>query len=125
MMKDNERMGKKLYPTNTLTQAHKIVNVWDHIGNVPLLGPQGYEALRSNLENTRELKEKISRLEAELINLRNERDATGIEIWGQVKRARAGIKAVYGDDSTEYQLAGGTRLRDRKRPRRKVSSTAK
>lgn len=113
-------MGKKLYPTDTLKQARTIVTVWDHIGNVPLIGPQGYENLRSNLDNVEELKDKIRRLEKELIHLRNERDAACIEIWDQVKRARAGIKGTYGDDSTEYQLAGGTRLSDRKRPQRKV-----
>jgi len=117
-------MGKKLYPTNTLKQARNIITVWDHLGTVPLIGPQGYENLRANLDNVEDLKEKIGRLEKELLSLRNERDTACIEIWDQVKRARAGIKGVYGDDSTEYQLAGGTRLSDRKRPRRKVTSTA-
>jgi hypothetical protein len=115
-------MGKKLYPTNTLNQARIIVTVWDHIGTAPILGPQGYENLRANLDNVQELKEKIGLLEKELIHLRNERDTACIEIWDQVKRARLGIKAEYGDDSVEYKLAGGTRLRDRKRPRRKVPS---
>ena len=110
-------MGKKLYPTDTLKQALNIINLWDHIGTVPIVGPQGYEILRADLATAQELKEKIKRLETELLSVRNERDAACIQIWKQVTRARAGVKAVYGDDSTEYQLAGGTRLRDRKRPR--------
>jgi hypothetical protein len=118
-------MGKKLYPTDTLKQARTIVTVWNHLGTAPILGPQGYENLRSNLDNVQELKDKIGRLEKELIHLRNERDTACTEIWDQVKRARAGIKSTYGDDSTEYQLAGGTRLSDRKRPRRKVTTTTK
>ena len=117
-------MGKKLYPTDTLKQARNIITVWDHLGTVPILGPQGYENLRTNLENVQELREKIMGLEKELLSLRNDRDAACIEIWEQVKRARAGINGVYGDDSTEYQLAGGTRLSDRKRPRRKATPTA-
>jgi hypothetical protein len=123
-MKDIELMGKKLYPTSTLTQARRIVSLWDHIGTAPILGPQGYENLRTDLETVQELKEKISRLEKQLLSLRNERDTTCLEIWQQVKRARAGVRSVYGDDSTEYQLSGGTRLSDRKRPRRKVVFTA-
>ena len=114
-------MGKKLYPTDTLKQAQTIVTVWDHLGTVPLIGAQGYENLRANLDNVEELIDKIGRLEKELLSLRNERDAACSEIWDQVKRARAGIKGIYGDDSSEYQLAGGTRLSDRKRPRRKVT----
>jgi hypothetical protein len=113
-------MGKKLYPTDTLKQAQTIITVWDHLGTVPIMGPQGYENLRADLDTVGELKEKIKRLEAELLSVRNERDAVCIQVWEQVKRARACVKVMYGDDSSEYQLAGGTRLRDRKRPRRKV-----
>lgn len=112
-------MGKKLYPTDTLKQARNIVTVWDHLGAVPILGPQGYENLRSDIGTVDELKEKIRQCEKELLSLRNKRDKTPIQVWDQVKRARAGIKGVYGDDSIEYQLAGGTRLRDRKKPQRK------
>jgi len=117
-------MAKKLYPTDTLKQSQNIITAWDHIGRVPIMGPQGYENLRTNLENVMKLKEKIIRLEAELIQLRNERDAACIEIWQQVKRVRAGIKGMYGDDSSEYELAGGTRLSERKRPRRKTTPSA-
>lgn len=117
-------MGKKLYPTDTLKQALQIVNLWDHIGTVPIMGPQGYENLRADLSTVDELREKIKRLEAELVSVRNERDAVCIQVWDQVKRARSCVKAVYGDDSTEYQLAGGTRLRDRKPPRRKRTAPA-
>ena len=118
-------MGKKLYPTNTLKQALNIVSLWDHIGTVPIVGPQGYENLRADLSTVDELKEKIIQLEKELLGVRHERDAVCIQVWDQVKRARAGIKAVYGDDSTEYRLSGGTRLRDRKRPRKVSVSTKK
>ena len=31
---------------------------------------------------------------------------------------------TYGDDSSQYELVGGTRLSDRKAPTRKTSSTA-
>lgn len=115
-------MGKKLYPTDTLKQALKIVSLWDHIGTVPIMGPQGYENLRADMETVGELKVKIKQLEVELLSVRNERDAACIQVWDQVKRARSCVKAVYGDDSIEYKLAGGTRLSDRKRPRRKVIS---
>ena len=113
-------MGKKLYPTDTLKQALNIVNLWDYIGTVPIMGPQGYENLRADLSTVDELKAKITQLEIELLSLRNERDALCIQVWEQVKRARISVKVVYGDDSTEYQLAGGTRKSERKKPRRRT-----
>jgi len=36
------------------------------------------------------------------------------------KRMLAAAEAHYGPDSNQYEQAGGTRLRDRKRPTRKV-----
>lgn len=33
----------------------------------------------------------------------------------KIKRVRGGIKAEYGDDSTEYESVGGTRASDRKK----------
>jgi hypothetical protein len=29
---------------------------------------------------------------------------------------RSGVKAIYGDDSLQYEMVGGTRLRERKTP---------
>jgi hypothetical protein len=35
-----------------------------------------------------------------------------------MKRVRAGVKANYGDDSQQYEMVGGTRMSERKTPRR-------
>ena len=118
-------MGKKLYPTDTLQQAQAILTLWKHTNPSLTFHDLSVESLSENITKVQGLRENILRLEHELVELRNERDATSNEIWQQIKKARAGIKSVYGDDSTEYQLAGGTRLRDRKRPRRKITSTVK
>jgi hypothetical protein len=44
--------------------------------------------------------------------------------WDKVKRARAGVKAAYGDDSSQFEMIGGTRTSDRKTRSRKVTSLA-
>ena len=36
-------------------------------------------------------------------------------------RALSGVKMKFGADSTEYEMAGGTRKSDRKRPTRKIT----
>ena len=36
-------------------------------------------------------------------------------IWDVVKRVCAGVKAIYGDDSSQYEMVGGTPMSERKR----------
>jgi hypothetical protein len=56
--------------------------------------------------------------------MRNQRDALYTELWDKVKRARSGVKANYGDDSSQHEMVGGTRLSERKSPTRKTKSAA-
>jgi len=55
-----------------------------------------------------------------LTDKRNQRDATNTALWDKVKRARNGIKANYGDDSSQYEMVGGTRASERKPRTRKA-----
>ena len=59
----------------------------------------------------------------QLTNLRNQRNDLFVSIWDKVKRVRNGVKANYGDDSSQYEMVGGTRLSERKSPTRKASTT--
>ena len=113
-------MGKKLYPTETLQQARSILTAWDQIDPALAFGTLTFEGLSADVTTARAMQDKILLLQSELLDMRNQRDAACIGIWDKVKRARAGIKATYGDDSSEYEIAGGTRLSDRKPPRRKA-----
>lgn len=111
-------MPKKLYPTDTLEQARNILVAWNLIDPTLKIGILTHEAIDSDLATVEALHKKILRLDKELSSLRYERDMACIGIWDKVKRARAGIKGVYGDDSMEYEKAGGTRRSERKKPRR-------
>ena len=51
----------------------------------------------------------------EITPLRNERDDLATKLNGYCTRARSGIKGYFGDNSTEYELAGGTRASERKK----------
>jgi hypothetical protein len=55
-----------------------------------------------------------------LTDKRNQRDALYTQIWDKVKRVRNGKKGIYGDDSSQYEVIGGTRLSERKTPVRKT-----
>jgi hypothetical protein len=78
--------------------------------------------MQAALEQGQALRDQIASLETQLTDLRNQRDEVYTTGWKYITRMRTGVKGVYGDDSTQYQLAGGTRLSDRKpRSRRKKS----
>ena len=40
----------------------------------------------------------------------------------RIKRVRAGVKGIYGDDSSQYEMIGGTRMSERKPPARKPAA---
>jgi hypothetical protein len=65
----------------------------------------------------------IDEAEAELLTLRNRRDELTEKLNNACMRARAGVKFYFGDDSTEYELVGGTRSSERK-PRARVVKRA-
>ncbi len=90
-------------------QAQSLLAAWDQIDPSLAIGPVTSAALLTELDSARALKEEINRLQIKLLDLRNQRDELCIGIWDKVKRARSGIKGFYGDDSTEYEIAGGTR----------------
>ena len=114
-------MSKKLYPTDTLKQAQDVLIAWEQIDPGLTLGPLKLEEVSAEIEAVHALKIKISDLKITLINLRNQRDEAVLAVWDKVKRVRSGIKGLYGDDSTQYEIAGGTRRSEKKKPRRAAS----
>lgn len=116
-------MPKKLYPTDVLEQAQSVANAWDQINDDMTFGELTLSALTSDLSNAAPIQSQIDSLETQLTDLRNQRDALYVSIWDKVKRVRNGVKANYGDDSSQYEMVGGTRLSERKSPTRKASTT--
>ena len=114
-------MSKKLYPTDALKQAQDVLIAWEQIDPGLTLGPLKVEEVSAELEAIHALKFKISDLEVTLIDLRNQRDEAVLAVWDKVKRVRSGIKGIYGDDSTQYEMIGGTRRSEKKKPRRVAS----
>jgi len=78
--------------------------------------------LNATLSAATAVQAQITSLEIQLIDLRNQRDDLNAGIWDTVKRVRAGVKAIYGDDSSQYEMVGGTRLSERKAPVRRAAS---
>jgi hypothetical protein len=81
-------------------------------------------ALQADLTQATALQSELDALDAQYTALRNQRDALYGEMWDKVKRVRASVKGLYGDDSSEYEMVGGTRRSERKSPTRKAGPVA-
>jgi hypothetical protein len=117
-------MTNKLYPTDILEQSQDILTAWDQIDETLNFGDLNKAALAAELAQAAPLLSQIGGLETQLTDLRNRRDALYQSLWDKVKRVRNGVKAHYGDDSSQYEMVGGTRLSERKSPKRKASAAA-
>jgi hypothetical protein len=115
-------MGKRLYPTNVIRQAQDVLTGWSQIVPVPAFGTLTSTILTTDVTAATTLEAQIATLEAQLTDKRNLRDAQCIALWDKVKRVRSAVKGTYGDDSSQYELVGGTRLSDRKPSKRKIAS---
>lgn len=113
-------MVTKVYPTDLINQARSHLESWKKISPTLAFGELTQAALSEDLAQADELDSRIKALEAELTNLRNQRDALYQVLWDKLKRLRSSIKGLFGDDSSEYEMMGGTRRSDRKRPTRKT-----
>jgi|SRR5215207_2535318 len=113
-------MGKKLYPTSTLKQAQSILSAWEFIDPTLEFGSLTMESFAEDVARVTGLKDRLMGLQHELMEIRHQRDTASIDLWKKVKGMRSVIKIVYGDDSTAYELAGGTRRSERKKPRRRT-----
>ena len=116
-------MTRKLFPPDIIAQAQDVLAGWAQIGSTVAFGTLTSASLTADLTAYAPLDADISKLEKQLADKRTQRDLLCLAIWDKVKRAHASVRGIYGDDSTQYKLIGGTRLSDRKPRVRKVSTT--
>ena len=111
-------------PKLIVTDARKVLNVCK--ANVDFkLKDFTVESVDKDCTDLEKLVDDIAKKEQELTPMRNNRDAIIMRLQNFAMRGRAGIKGYFGDDSSEYEQAGGTRSSERKKPVRKPKDTAK
>ena len=62
-------------------------------------------------------------MNADKVRLANNKKEQAKLISDFIVKARLAIKVAFGPDSTEYEMAGGTRASDRKKPHKKVKQS--
>jgi|SRR5687768_3421317 len=111
-------MPTKQFPTDILSQAIDTQEALVHIDNDLSFGNVNVATLATDIAQIRSFDHTQSNLETQLTDIRAMREAVCQSAWDKVKRARAEIKANFGDDSRQYEMIGGTRVSDRKSTRR-------
>ena len=104
----------KPYPTDLVRKLQAAVVTWKHIDPALTIGNLSLAELEATCERCEELKQELISAENKLTDLRDQRDEAYGTGWSYITRMRAGIKGIYGDDSSEYEMAGGTRRSERK-----------
>ena len=106
----------RTYPTNTLQQARDVLEGWKAITTPITIVSVSQASVKTKMDSVSPVLEQIASMEAQLVDLRNLRDALLTDLWRDIKRVRAGVKSNFGDDSSEFEMVGGTRLSERKPP---------
>ena len=114
-------VGKK-FPADTLQQAISMQDAWAKIDEQLTIGGLNIGALVMEINQIHQAEANVVSLENDLTNMRNQRDALYESTWDKVRRMRAVIKGMYGFDSPQYELVGGTRLSERKTARRTAAA---
>jgi hypothetical protein len=116
-------MPKNYSIENTLEDGERVVRAWKENPTLTL-GELTLPSLEKMVGDLRTLRSQIEDTRAQLTRMTNEANEKAAAIANAATRVRSGFRAVYGPDSTQYELAGGTRLSERKRSSsRKTAST--
>ena len=115
-------MSTKRFPTDVLDQVINIQAAWTQIDEGLTFGQLNMGALVMDMNGLRNLEHSLATLETQLTEMRNQHDALCQSAWDKVKRVRAAVKGIYGDDSSQYEMIGGTRMSERKSPVRRPAS---
>ena len=107
-------MSTKINAENAKADAENIMKVW--IPNPDFkLRDVTLEELQHDHAALEKVLADLQAKEDETTPLRNLRDDLALKVNATCTRARAGIKGYFGDNSSEYELAGGTRSSERQR----------
>ena len=112
-------MPTKMNSGNVRDDAENILKVWTANPDFKLKDVT-LEQFQQDFDTLEKLLTDIQTKEEELVPLRNQRDDLTLNLNGSCTRTRSGIKGYFGENSTEYEIAGGTRASERKKTGRKA-----
>ena len=96
-------MVNKAFPTDLIDQAKANLESWKKISATLVFGELTQSALGADLAQADQLDARMKALEAEMTDLRKQRDALHLVIWDELKRLRASIDNI--DAAVVHMLA--------------------
>lgn len=105
----------------TLQEIRRTLEGWQQIDANLKIGSLTVSEVQSQIDSFLKLNSDITAAEISLAKLRNDRQATQKQLQESRKRIHSTIRGLYGDDSNEYEMVGGTRMSERKRSKSLVS----
>lgn len=125
-------MPRKVAPDNVRDEAVEILKIFKATPDLKVVvGKRGEEETFGHAEMlaldeaVAEADGKVEAKRAELTPLINDRDDKALKLNAVLVQARKGIASRFGNDSDEYELAGGTRASERKAPVRRAAAKLK
>lgn len=106
--------SREYSPADTREQAEQIIEAWKNLGPSESLGGMTLTEFTGDVTDLGSIDIRIKNLEDQLTDALNQRKTKRHKVWNNIKRTRSSVKGNYGDDSSEYERFGGTRLSERK-----------
>lgn len=101
-----------------IDRAMKLKEALEEIGK-PLPGGITIEKLDKLIKEVEDRTAKADSLKIELRRVVNEKNLSCKNLREFIAQAKLAVKVEFGADSSEYEMAGGTRTSERKKPGRR------
>ena len=116
-------MRRRRLSSPIIEAASALVAALESLDPAPNLGPGLTVAvIRAALDETHSKQETYNTLLAESDEAKNGFERSEATLGDLTERLRAGVGALYGRDSDAYEMVGGRRKSERKRPVRKPAA---
>ena len=115
-------MAGKTKVEDTLAEAAKVVDVWNANPDFAM-GTVSLDSFKASMTTLEAASDTVESKRTELTGLLSNRDVQSHAMSDLVSRARSGVRAAFGVDSTEYEQVGGTPRSKRKPAKRKSKVT--
>ncbi len=112
-------MAKKLTANlEVIADTRNLANV---LAGMKVKLPNGLDSAKvlTHVAATQAIHDKLEALNLQVAKAVDERRAAVLQLRKDTKEIRTGVKAMFGDDSAEYAMVGGTRASERKKPGKK------
>lgn len=111
-------------PTTDLATVQELRQLADVLNTLKVKLPNGVTGadIRKVADEADKDLQSIAAAKTQLAKMQDAKDTKVAKLKQHRTDLRTGVKAIFGDDSAEYQMVGGIKKSERKRPTKKVAA---